>query len=130
MRQFFPTAVCNVTAWSHWRLRAHWLMALVGVRGGGYGRIMYSAFPRNCSVSYLSFVYGKSLWVELNGEGNSLYTGRQTCSLYLVLWLCAFRFPLLLNIQGKLWHRSNQWYRLLEGWKKSLACSYIQKGTS
>ena len=30
--QIFPTRMCNVTAWRHSRLRAHWLMALVGVR--------------------------------------------------------------------------------------------------
>ena len=30
-------------------------------------------FPGNCSVSYLSFVYGRSLWVELNGGENSLH---------------------------------------------------------
>ena len=35
-----------------------------------------------------SFVYGRSLWAELTG-GKILFTGRQTCSLYLVLWLCA-----------------------------------------
>ena len=34
---------------------------------------MYSAFPGNCSVSYLSFVYGRSLWAELNGGENSLH---------------------------------------------------------
>ena len=77
--QIFPTAVCNFTAWRHLRLRAHWLKALVG----GWGRSMYSAFPVNCSVSYLSFVYGRSLTA-----GKVLFTGRQTCSLYLVLWLC------------------------------------------
>ena len=33
--QIFPTAVCNVTAWRHFELRAHWLMALVGEGGGG-----------------------------------------------------------------------------------------------
>ena len=34
---------------------------------------MYSAFPANCSVSYLSFIYGRSLWAELNGGENSLH---------------------------------------------------------
>ena len=42
--------------------------------------------PWNCSVSYLSFVYGRSLWAELNGR-KILFIGRQTCSVYLVLWL-------------------------------------------
>ena len=36
---------------------------------GGWGRSMYSAFPWNSSVSYLSFVYGRSLWAELTGGG-------------------------------------------------------------
>ena len=34
---------------------------------------MYSAFPGNRSVSYISFVYGRSLWAELNGGENSLH---------------------------------------------------------
>ena len=34
---------------------------------------MYSAFPGNCSVSYLSFVCERSLWAELNGGENSLH---------------------------------------------------------
>ena len=40
---------------------------------GGWGKSMYSAFPGNCSVSYLSFVYGRSLWAELNGGENSVH---------------------------------------------------------
>ena len=41
----------------HSRLRAHWLLALVGGGGVGWGGTMYSAFSANCSVScsYLSF---------------------------------------------------------------------------
>ena len=71
--QIFPTRMCNVTAWRHSRLRAHWLMTLVGGGGCDWGRSMYSAFPGNCSVSYHSFVYGRSLWEELNGGENYLY---------------------------------------------------------
>ena len=71
--QIFPTRMCNVTAWRHSRLRAHWIMALVGGGGVVWGRSMYSAFPGNCSVSYLSYVYGRSLWAELNGGENSLH---------------------------------------------------------
>ena len=41
--------------------------------GGGWERSVYSESPGNCSVSYLSFVYGRSLWVELNGGENSLH---------------------------------------------------------
>ena len=54
-----------------------------GLRGNSAG---------NCRVSYLSFVYGstgrvcgRSLTV-----GKILFTGMQTCSLYLVLWHCDF----------------------------------------
>ena len=36
--------------------------------GGGNG----GKFPGNYSVSYLSFVYGRSLWAELNGGENFL----------------------------------------------------------
>ena len=61
--------MCSVTAWHHSRLRAHWLMG--GDGGLGWGRSMYSALQGNCSVSYLSFVYGKSLWAELNGGENN-----------------------------------------------------------
>ena len=86
--QIFPTALCNITAWRHSRLRAHWLMALVG--GGGCGRSMYSAFPGNCSVSYLSFVYGRSLWAGLNGGENSLHWKANMLPLFsiMTLWFC------------------------------------------
>ena len=53
---------------------------------------MYSAFPGNWRVSDLFFVYGRSPWAELNG-GKILFTGRQTCLLYLVLWLCGCNKP-------------------------------------
>ena len=90
--QILPTRMCKVTEWRHSRLRAHWLMALVL----GWGGSMYSAFPENQSVYYLSFVYGRSLRAELNG-GEILFTGRQTCSLYLVLWLCVLMLWPLTN---------------------------------
>ena len=70
LHKVFSTRMCNVTAWRHSKLRAHW--------GGVWGRSMYSAFPWSCSVSYLSFVWGRSLTA-----GKILFTGRQTCSLYL-----------------------------------------------
>ena len=38
----------------------------LGGGGRGWGRSMYSVSPGNCSVSYLPFVYGRSLWTELN----------------------------------------------------------------
>ena len=85
---FFPTAVCSVTAWRHSRLRAHWLMALVGGGGGLlWGRSMYSAFPGNCSDSYFSFVCGRSLWMELNGGENSLHWKINMLPLFSIMTL-------------------------------------------
>ena len=69
---------------------------------GGWGRSMYSAFPGNCSVSYLSFIYGRSKWAELNGGENSLHWKANMLplfsimtfwlwsmlSLVVILWLC------------------------------------------
>ena len=89
--QIFPTRMCNVTAWRctfctawrHSRLRAYWLIDLVG--GGGLRKSMYSAFPGNCSVSYLSFVYGRSLWAELNGGENSLHWKANMLPLFSVM---------------------------------------------
>ena len=70
--QFFRTAVYHVTVWRHSRLRAHWLLALVG-GGGSWGRSLLS----------MGGVCGRSLTTE-----KIFFTGRQTWSLYLVLWLC------------------------------------------
>ena len=75
------------TSRRHSRLRAHWLMALVGGVGGGWGRSMYSAFPGNCSVSYLSFVYGRSLWTELNGGENFLHWKAYMLPLFSIMTL-------------------------------------------
>ena len=49
---------------------------------------MYSAFPGNCSVSYLSFVYGRSLWAELNGGENSLHWKANMLPLFSIMTLC------------------------------------------
>ena len=84
--QFFPTAVCSVTAWRHSRLRDHWVMALVGEEGAeGEVCILHSPGIAASPISLLSTggVCGRSLTV-----GKILFTGRQICSLYLVLWLC------------------------------------------
>ena len=66
----------------HSRLRAHWLMALVG--GGAEGEVCILRSPGNAAspISLLSMggVCGRSLTA-----GKILFTGRQTCSLYLVL---------------------------------------------
>ena len=78
LMHIFPTRMCNVTSWRHSKLHADWLMTLVA---GGWGELQ-----RLLSlVGYGSTggVCGRSLT-----EGKILFTGRQTCSLYLVLWLC------------------------------------------
>ena len=49
---------------------------------------MCSAFPGNCSVSYLSFVYGRSLWAELNGRENSLHWKANMLPLFSIMTLC------------------------------------------
>ena len=46
---------------------------------------MYSAFPGNGSVSYLSFVYVRSLWAELNGEENSLHRKANMLPLFILV---------------------------------------------
>ena len=85
--QIFPTRMYNVTAWRHSRLRAHWLMALVG-GGGGLKEKYVFCVPRELQRLLSLFC----LWEESVGRsltaGKILFTGRQTCSLYLVLWLC------------------------------------------
>ena len=80
--------MCNVTAWRHSRLRAHLLMALIRGEGGAEGEvcILHSQGIAVSPISLLSMggVCGRSLMA-----GKILFSGRQTCSLYLVLWLCA-----------------------------------------
>ena len=67
MKPFLPTAVCNVTAWRHSGLRAHWLMALIW--GGGLRKKYVFCVPRELQ----RFLSLSCLWEE---------------SLYLVLWFC------------------------------------------
>ena len=87
--KFSPTRMCNVTAWRHSRLRAP---LANGPSWGGGGRgaeeevcILRSPGIAASPISLLSMggVCGRSLTA-----GKILFTGRQTCSLYLVLWLC------------------------------------------
>ena len=80
--QNFPTRMCNVTAWRHTGLRSHWLMTLVA---GGWGGI-----PRELQRLLSLFIYGSTGGVcgRSLTVGIILFTGGQTCSLYLVLWLC------------------------------------------
>ena len=50
---------------------------------------MYSAFPGNCSVSYLSFACGRSLWAEPKVGKNSLYWKANMLPLFsiMTLWI-------------------------------------------
>ena len=69
-------------------MRAHWLMAQVGGGGEAEGEacvLRSPGFaPSPISLLCMGGVCGRSLTA-----GKILFTGRQTCSLYLVLWLCA-----------------------------------------
>ena len=80
--QIFPTRMCNVTAWRHSRLRAHLLMTL---KAGGWEGIPRELQRLLSLIGYGSTggVCGRSLTA-----GKILFSGRQTCSLYLILWLC------------------------------------------
>ena len=84
--QIFPKRMCNGAAWRRSRQRAHWLMALVGGGAEGEVCILHSLGIAASPISLLSMggVCGRSLTA-----GKILSAGRQTCSLYLVLWLCA-----------------------------------------
>ena len=48
---------------------------------------MYSEFPGNYIVSYLSFVYGRSLWEELYGGDNSLQWKANMLPLFSIMTL-------------------------------------------
>ena len=70
---------------------------------GGWGRSMYPALPGNFSVPYLSFVYGRSLWAELNGGGNSLHWKANMLLLFNIMTLCGgqgilYRAPIFFNL--------------------------------
>ena len=82
---FFSTRMCNVTAWRHSRVETARSLA-----NDPSGRGAEGEFPGNCNVSYLFFVYGSTGRVcgRSLTAGKILFTGRQTCSFYLVLWLC------------------------------------------
>ena len=49
---------------------------------------IYSAFPGNCSVSYRSFVYGRSLWAVLNGGEITLHWKANMLPLFSIMTLC------------------------------------------
>ena len=58
--------------------------------------------PRELQRFLSPFVYGRILWAELDGGGEILFTGRQSCSLYLVLWLCASNYRNHPNIRDEI----------------------------
>ena len=125
--------MCSVTAWRYSRLCAHWLMALVVGRGLGLGRSMYSAFPENCSVSYLSFVYGRSLWAELIGGENSLHWKASMLPLFSIMTLwsqhiyvlttCTFMFRQVCISEPWFFETTSGMHRLpIEGWHLVSTC--------
>ena len=59
-----------------------------GGKRRGWGRSMYFAFLGNCSVSYLSFVYGRSLGAELNDGENFLHWKANMLPLFSIMTLC------------------------------------------
>ena len=66
---------------------------------------MYSAFPGNCSVPYLSFVYGRSLWEELNGGENSLHWQANMLPLFSIMTITIIIiFYLVLGLCGQKTH--------------------------
>ena len=48
---------------------------------------VYVMFSENCSVSYLFFVYGRSLWAELNGGEKSLHWKANMLPLFSIMTL-------------------------------------------
>ena len=84
--QFVLTVVCNVTAIRHSRLCVHWLMALVG-GSTVEGEVCILRSPR-ISASIISLLSMGGVCVQSLTARKILFTGRQTCSLYFVLWLC------------------------------------------
>ena len=73
----FPDKNLQRHSVTHSKLRAHWLMTLV--RGGGLGVLQELQRLLSLLLS-MTGVCGRSLTA-----GKIILTGRQTCSLYLVL---------------------------------------------
>ena len=101
--QIFPTRMCNMT--SH-----ETAPSLANGPSGGGGGGAEGEFPENCSVSYLSFVYGRSLWAELNfvcGE-NSLNWKANMLPLFSVMTLCIVNSKAkFLQLNTCLWGQEN-----------------------
>ena len=67
--------------------------------GGGGGVRKKYVF----SVSDLSFVYGRSLWAELNGGGNSLHWKANMLPLFSIMTLWDHSPPLLNSLSTHNW---------------------------
>ena len=97
MIQFFPTAVCNVTTWVTPSLKtARSLANGPIVEGGG---VVWWAEGEVCILRSPGFAAFPISLLSMGG------VGRQTCSLYIVLWLCDYNqlagvlsLTLLLNV--------------------------------
>ena len=83
-RKIFPTRMGNVTAWRHQRLRAHWLMSLVGGGGGVTEREACILRSPGIVASPISLLSMGGVCERTITAGKILFTGRQTCSLYLL----------------------------------------------
>ena len=89
--QIFPTRMCNVTARRHSRLCAHWLMVLVGPPpqlgplAKGEREEVYILRSPGISASPIALLSMGGICGRSLTAGKILFTGRQTCSLYLVL---------------------------------------------
>ena len=85
--QIFPTRMCNVTAWRHLRLRAYWLMALVG-GGGGAAEGEVSMRSPGIAASPISLLFmGGVCGRSLNGGENSLHWNANMIPLFSIMTL-------------------------------------------
>ena len=80
--QIIPTRMCNVTAWRHSGLHAHWLMALVP---GGWGGIPWEL--QGLLSLFCLWYQRRSLWAELNGGENSLHWKANMLPLFSIMTL-------------------------------------------
>ena len=100
--QFFPTAVCNVTAWRHSRLRAHWLMVIVG--GGGLEEKYVFCVPRELQRLQTLFC----LWAEFNGGENSLHWKANVLPLFSIMTLWKFSLKTMSVNPIEAWNKEKQ----------------------
>ena len=79
-------------------LETHWLMALIG--GGGEGEVCILRSPGIVASPISLLSIGRVCGRRSLTAGKILFTGRQTCSPYLVLWLCGLK-RLTLRVRRK-----------------------------